>query len=187
MLVVLISLHGAADTAIYQWFPSYLTHRFADLTIGPGVTLTLYSLAYVLSRVLLLLIPDEYGRRAFIVLPGLLGGALMIAALLVASSGPASILYAVAAFCWSFEFPAVLSEAYRKLPGAIGSLQSVAFIVSAGMQILLIGAIGVGFERGMELGKLLIPVALMFPLFSLIAQIGGVGSHEKGGGRSDSA
>jgi nitrate/nitrite transporter NarK len=180
VLVVLISLHSAADTALFQWFPSYLTHRFADLTIGPGLTLTLFSFAYFFSRIIIFLIPDDFGRRTLIVLPGLTGGALMIFALLAHRSGAASILYAAAGFCWSFEFPAVLSEAYRRMPGAIGSLQSVAFVVSAGTQFLLIGAIGLGFERGIDLGRLLMPVALMFPLFSIVAKIGPISRPARG-------
>ena len=176
IFVVLISLHAAADSALYQWFPLYLTRRFSELTIGPGFTLTLFSFSYFFSRTLIVFVPDDVGRRLLVILPGIVGGASMITALIVERSAAASILYAAAGLCWAVEFPAVLSEAYRRMPGAIGSLQSVAFTISAGTQIVLIGAIGIGFERGVALVRMLIPVALMFPLFGVIALIGSVGA-----------
>ena len=45
VFVILMSLHGSADNAIYQWFPTFLTTRFDEVAIGPGATLSLFSVA----------------------------------------------------------------------------------------------------------------------------------------------
>lgn len=175
LFALLIGLHGTGDTVIYQWFPTFLTRTYENPVIGPGLTLSLFSLAYFLSRFLLVLLPDDKGRRLFVVAPGIIGGACLLLALTVPSSVAAALLYPLGAFFWSFEFPALFSEVYRELAEGFGSFQSVAFLVISGVTFVAINGIGLAVDAGASLPLLLGIVACCFPLFGIVAAISGIG------------
>ena len=108
-LVLLLALHGATDTTIYMWMPRFLGSKsFTTHPLVPGVVLAGMSLAYLVSRSLLALLPDNFGRRAFLALPGILGGGVVLAGILTRSFRCAAGGYVLGAFVWSTEYPAML-------------------------------------------------------------------------------
>ena len=54
------------------------------------------------------MVPDEFGRRAFLVLPGLLGGGAFLAGVLSRDFWLTAGGYVLGAFLWSAEYPAML-------------------------------------------------------------------------------
>lgn len=177
LFVLLSVLHGTADSTIYQWFPTYLVHRFDNLVIGPGLTMSLFSLSYFLSRVIIVLLPEHVGRRVLVVIPGLLGGALMCVSLFTGNSTTASLFYIAAAFCWSFEFPAMFSEAFRETKIGFGSFQSVALLITSGITFVIVNSFGIAVDSGVRLEVLLAATALLFIVFGAVCFFGRIGDH----------
>lgn len=175
LFIGLAVAHASADAAFYQWMPTFLTSRFDHLPVGPGLTLSLFSLAYFVSRLILVLLPDRVGRRLFLIAPGILGGTLMACSVLTESPTAAALLYPAAAFFWSFEYPALASEAFRFAGAGYGSLQSASVMVSALSGFVVINLIGiVGFSTGAAVPVFLCAAAV-FVLFGLTAWISRIG------------
>ena len=77
LLVALLVLHGTADSVLAIWVPRVLSSRsYIDQPFLPGVVMAAFSFAYVVSRFLLSLLPEDRWRRRMMILPGLLGGSL---------------------------------------------------------------------------------------------------------------
>jgi len=110
-LIVLMSIHGAADATTCTWMPIFLKSKsFQNIFIRPGFVISAFSAAYVISRFALALFPERFGRRAFLVLPGVLGGSVFIAGLLSRSPILTPCSYVLGAFLWSVEYPALLAR-----------------------------------------------------------------------------
>ena len=108
-LVGLMALHGGADNAIYTWMPRFLdSGGFASHPLVPGLVLAAMALAYLVSRSLLAFVPEAWGRRALLVLPGLLGGGAFLAGVLSRSFWLTAGGYVLGAFLWSAEYPTML-------------------------------------------------------------------------------
>jgi len=114
LLALLIALHGTADTMLYYWMARFLESRsFASQSLAPGVVLSGFALAYLVSRTILAALPDKTCRRAFLVLPGITGGGVLIAGILSRSCVLAACGYVLGAFCWSVEYPSMVSALMR--------------------------------------------------------------------------
>ena len=169
-LVFMLGLHGAADTTLMVWMPRFLgSATLTDHPLVPGVVISAYSLSYLVARSLLALLPEDWGRRRLLVLPGLLGGGVLIAGILFHNFWLAAGGYVLGAFLWSSEYPAiqgVIAERDRRhfgaalaLVGVPGGILGFALIHGTG---LLAAAVG---ERNLDLAILL--PALCFPLVGL--------------------
>jgi MFS family permease len=174
---LLIFLHAGADSLLHNWIPTYLKKSFSILPIGTGMVLMLFALAYFLSRVFLILIPDEKMRRIFLVLPGVLGGSILLFGLLSKNALISSLCYPIGGFFWSFEAPSLLSEAYRRFSGTIGTVQAMIFLVSSISGILLINITGILIDAGVPLFLILCSVSVLFMLFSFFAAFSSIGKH----------
>lgn len=172
LFFILAFLHGTADTFIHNWYPRFLRGAFETLPIRPGLVLTLFSVAYVVSRVVLMLLPDEFGRRALLIAPGLLGGAILLGGLYSGDPVLTAIAYPVAAFCWSWEMPSLLSEANRAFPEAMGTFLTVSHTVSYAMGVIFHTAAGLLVDSGLPLVVVLSLFALFYIAFGLTAWLG---------------
>jgi len=152
-IVFLMALHGAADSTLHVWMALFLgSESFSAQLIGPGFVLSGYAVAYFLARGGLALLPEHFGRRALMVLPGLLGGGILIGGILTRSYLCTAVGYVLGAFCWSVEFPVMMSVLASETPGRFGA--------AIALQQLTCAAILFGALNGMG---------------SLVAHVGGAG------------
>lgn len=169
-LVLLAALHAAVDTTLFLWMPGYLlSGAFAEQSMRPGWVLSAYGAAYLVSRVALMFVRESTGRRAFLVLPGLLGGGTMIAGLLSRDYTTTAVCYVLGGLLWSVEFPTILSLIAEESGPRFGTAGAM---VSLGMAV---GTFLLLNQTGWLVGRLgpetmwmamLIP-ALGFPGFAL--------------------
>jgi len=170
--MALMTLHAAGDSTLYLWMPYYLERGgFADRPFPPGVVLSAYAVAYLLSRALLAGIRENWGTRGLLVLPGILGGGALIAGLLSRDYTLTAVGYVVGAFFWSVEYPAVWSALSALAPDRFGAamawhLTANDLVVAAG--VILVGALTTVWGEAQMWRVMLLPAAL-FPLFGLAA------------------
>ena len=147
-LGALIAFHGVFDSTLHIWMARFLeSSSFERTLISPGVVLSCYAVSYVLSRILLALLPDKTGRRLLLVLPGLAGGSVMILAILSRNYLLTATGYVLGALLWSAEFPSFVSAALRRERRRFGSLMAVTGIIGGVAAFLMLNAIGLAVQR----------------------------------------
>ena len=127
----------------------------------------MYSLGYAVSRGVLSLLPEHWGVRVMMIVPGLLGGGIFLAGVLSRSQMWASIAYVVGAFCWSVEYPVILSvlAGNRRFGSALG-IQMIAVGLATFAVTTLMGHVAEWLTEPGLWAILLIPAA-GFPLVGL--------------------
>lgn len=174
LLLAMMVLHGTCDSSLFVWMPRVLGGgSFARQVFLPGAVMAGFSLAYVLSRSLLSLLPERSGTRVMLIAPGLLGGVLMLAGLASRSQTWTAAGYVAGAFCWSFEYPAILAalaggEA-RRFGSALGA-NAVALGLATFAMVNSMGLIARGVGEQSMWVILLLPAA-GFPLVGLAGAI----------------
>lgn len=131
-IILLTAAHGTADTLIFIWMARFLeSESFDAIPIGPGYVLSAWSVSYLLSRTILGIIPDRFGRGTLMILPGILGGTVFICGILSRNYLLTAGGYVLGAFLWSAEFPVMLSVLADKEPRRFGAAMSLnMFLVS---------------------------------------------------------
>ena len=143
LLALLIAMHGAVDGTLHIWMARFLeSESFAGTPLAPGIVLSGFAVAYILSRILLATLPDHIGRHLFLVIPGLAGGSVMILAILSRSYMLTAAGYVLGAFLWSAEFPAFVSTALRRESKRFGAIMAVSGAVSGLAMFLLLNGVG---------------------------------------------
>jgi cobalt/nickel transport system permease protein len=131
VLAGLIGLHGTADTTLNIWMSRFLESRsFHAQPFAPGLVLSGFALSYLLSRAVLATMPDHFGRRAMMVLPGLVGGSIALGGILSRSYVLTAGGYVLGAFCWSAEYPTMVSAILRHDRRRFGAAMAVAGLAS---------------------------------------------------------
>lgn len=142
-LAVLMAMHTSADCTLYLWIPKFLGSRcFVDQSILPGVVLAGHSLSYLISRLLLTLLPERFGRRALLVLPGLAGGGVLILGLVSGNYWMSAGGYVCGAFLWSVEYPTFLATATEQGARYFGRVMALAGVMAAVGTCALIASVG---------------------------------------------
>ena len=162
-LVGMLVLHGTVDTACWTWMPRVLdSPSFTEMPYLPGHVMAAFGLAYVVSRSMLALMPDHFGRRSMLVLPGICGGGLMLAGVLSRDYTFTVAGYVGGAFLWSFEMPAITAEISRRAGRRFGLVISVGSVVGGVGVFLLTNAmawLGAALPREQLWRILLLPAA----------------------------
>ncbi len=110
LLVALATMHCCWDAMASVWVPKVLAGpSYASHLILPGLVVSLFGLAYVVSRSLLGLMPENAWRRRLMVAPGLAGGLVLAGGLLLRTQAAAAAGYVLGGFCWSVEYPVFLA------------------------------------------------------------------------------
>ncbi len=180
LFLLLMFLHATADTFIHYWFPRFLRTSFDVLPVRPGLVLTLFSAAYVVSRLVLMALPDHFGRRALLVVPGIVGGSILLIGLRLGSPVLVALSYPLAALFWSVEAPSLLGEANRTFPGTMGAFQTIFQIATYAVGAILHVGVGALVDRGLPLRAVLSVFALFYVAFGLIALVGLRPPHGEG-------
>ena len=169
LLTALLALHGTVDSALAVWIPRVLASAsYPRQVLLPGVVVSAFSLAYVVSRGLLSAMPETKWRRRMMVAPGLCGGAILLAGILSRDQFWTSIAYVAGAFCWSVEYPvllAALTGAGRRFGTAMSAL-SAASGLGAFVLATSLGALGDHLGET-QLWRILLIPACGFPLVGL--------------------
>ena len=186
LIVLLGVMHGSSDGVFGTWFPIYAARQFGGALRHPGDVIALCGLAYVVSRSALAAVPDGRAQRLLLIVPGLLGGLILLACIWLNNPRVMFWGYPLAAFAWSCEYPALLSEAWRRAPGHFATLLSVMIIamqlVSAGLTALMgivVGAMSAApptapwWQRDLRLAVTIFPLGLI--LFAVTAAVSGLG------------
>ncbi len=178
LIILCATLHAGADNAVYGWLPTFLESEWEVLPIGTGVMLGLYSLAYAVSRMILAALPEGRGQRAFLVAPGPIGGALLIVALWFAGPLAIALIYPLAAFMISVEYPALLAEIRESTPARFSAIYGASIWTTSVMTILNVNLIGQLGQRTGDLRVGLTIAALGFIAFGAIALLTGMGRKD---------
>jgi len=122
LVMLLTALHGTADNVLCTWMPRYLTVAFRVHPFPPGWVMSFYSAAYLAGRTSLMLLPDRLGRRALLVLPGLVAGPLCLAGLWSGSFSLTAAAYVAATCLYGLEYPALMALASQRFPGRFATV-----------------------------------------------------------------
>lgn len=142
-LVGLLALHGATDSAIFIWMPRFLDSQgFPSHPVAPGVVLAGMAAAYVVSRAGLAALPEAWGRRTLLILPGLLGGGVFITGVVTRSFGLTVGGYLLGAFLWSAEYPAMLGAMAERGRPHFGTALAMAQVLVGIFTAVLVYAMG---------------------------------------------
>ncbi|TVR58788.1 MAG: MFS transporter [Spirochaetaceae bacterium] len=163
-LAFLIAAHGVCDVALFNWMARFL-ESMGEGPIAPGVIVSGYSLAYALARITVAALPDSVGRRAFLVLPGIVGGAVLSAGIVSREYVLIAGGYVVGAFFWSAEFPAMVSTLMRCERKRFGTAMATAGVITGVLSFVTMNAIGIAVQR---LGAEAMWIVMVFPAGSFV-------------------
>ncbi len=171
-LALLIALHCATDTALAAWMPRFLGGAaFSQRPFPPGLVLSAFALAYLLARTLLASLPDHWGRRRLMIVPGLDGGSVLLLGLLSRNYVLTAAGYVFGAFLWSAEFPAMLGAAARCSRNQFGMANALYQILGGPLVFAFINSVGWATYR---LGEArMLPVMLVLGSGFLLVGVGG--------------
>jgi MFS family permease len=142
-LVGLMALHTATDVAIFTWMPRFLDSRcFPRHPLAPGVVLAGMAAAYLVSRAGLAALPEAWGRRTLLILPGLLGGGMFVTGVITRSFGLTVGGYLLGAFLWSAEYPAMLGAAADRGRQSFGTALALTQVLSGLFTAAFVYALG---------------------------------------------
>ncbi|MGD9497333.1 MAG: sugar MFS transporter [Armatimonadota bacterium] len=187
VIIVCAMLHAGSDNGLYGWLPTFMERRFDSLPIGTGLMLGLYSLAYAIARLFLAALPEGFGQRAFLRLPGPIGGGLIIAVIWLGGPLAIGVVYPLVGLLVALEFPALLAEIRETTPARFSAIYAASIWSGNLLGIAnanLIGQIG---ERTGDLRIGLTLAACGFIGFGVIALVTGMGRHEAAGADAASA
>ena len=173
-LLLLMGLHGAADSMLHIWMARFLgSESFATRPIAPGFVLSAYAVAYLVSRVALAGVPERRGRWTLMIVPGLAGGGALIAGILTRSYLFTALGYVLGAFLWSAEFPVMLSMLAHETEDRFGAAMAMQQMVVALLAFIGLNAMGLLVARvgGAGMWKAMLVPAGVFPCIGLGAAI----------------
>lgn len=147
-LAVLCSLHVAFDSSLSVWMPRFLSSScFSQPLAAPGIVMSAFAVLYLLARVLLGLLPASRGQNVVLVLPGLVGGSVLLFGLCSGNVHLAAAAYITGGFLWSAEFPALMSTMLKHEKKHLGTAQATFAVGGAGLTFLLTYMVGLGAGR----------------------------------------
>ncbi len=148
LLALLISLHATSDSILHAWMARFLeSASFTAQAIKPGVVLSGFALSYLLARGFLALLPDRLGRQALMVVPGLLGGGILIGGVLSRGYILTAAGYVLGALCWSCEYPAIVSALLRHDRRRFGSAMAMSGMMTAAAMFIGMNVMGGVIDR----------------------------------------
>ena len=185
-LLLLIMLHSIADATFFTFMPLFLTSRAFAVQLEwlpPGYVISAFSVAYIVSRLLLARMPEGWGRRSLLVLPGMLGGCVLIAALLTRNYLLTACGYVLGGFLWSVEYPTLLGRIADEEHERFGTAMALISAVSIGGTALSVTCCG-AWMQALGPGMMWLPmlvVACGFPCVGLggLAWLGAHGEMRK--------
>ena len=179
VIVLLISLHGAADNTLYYFLPMFMENQFDDLPLAPAWALSGHGLAYVITRTFLSLLPEGMAHRAILTMAGPLGGTIVISTLWFGSAPSVPVLYALASLLFAAEFPVLVSEVSSHSMGQFGSVLAGGLLVSEAVTFGFLKGTGRLADLTGDYRVALSVAACGFVAFGVIAALAGLGRRSR--------
>ncbi len=170
LLMAMAVLHSAPDSALYIWIPRVLASgSYPRVTISPGMVLSLFGLAYLVTRLIVGGLPSGLGNRAMLCFAGMVGGVLLVAAILTRNQAITGIGVVAGAAAWSIEYPALLAVLSAETGPGFGRALAIASVSGSLATFGLSAAMGwaAGALGETRLWMLLLLPASLFPMVSL--------------------
>ena len=169
-LILLCGAHGAADMLIFFWWARFMGSAvFPEQPIPPGFFLSGFAVSYFLARAALAALPEHRWRRRLMVLPGLLGGAVLILGLLSRNYMLTGAAYIVGCFLWSSEMPTFLSRIAEQAEDRFGAALAAQQMTAAGLTAVGMWAMGrlINALPEADMWKAMLVPAAVFPAIGL--------------------
>lgn len=174
-IIVLISLHAAADNTVYIFLPMFMEHHFQHLPVSPAYAVAGHGLAYLVTRGLLSVTPERFAQRAILCLSGPVGGSIVIAAIWSGNPAYVPVLYALSCFIFAAEFPTLVSELSARSLGNMGIILSAAYLVAELAKFGMLMMTGRVADQTGDYRVALTFAAVGFVAFGVIAFFAGFG------------
>lgn len=181
LIVLLISLHGAADNTVYTFLPMFTDSRFESLPSLAAWIVAAHGLAYVLTRSILSVMPEKIGQRAILTLVGPIGGSIVIATLWFSPALAVPLLYLLACLLFAAEFPTLVSELSSRSMGGFGTALATGFLVSEVTTFFMLKETGRLKDTTGDYRVALSVAACGFLAFGCIAFLTGIGKKDRTG------
>ena len=176
-IVLLVTLHASADGTVFSFLPMFMDHHFDELPVAPAVALVGHSVAYLITRSLLSLLPEGMGQRAILTLAGPIGGSLLLVMLWQGNAVSIPLIYTLASLFYAAEFPVLLSEISSRSMAHFASVMSGGYLVSNLISFLLMKGTGRLVDTTGDFRVALSVAACGFILFGLVAAVAGLGKR----------
>ncbi len=126
IVAFLAAAHGLSDNVLYSWITRHLTASFDEHPLPPGWILSFYNAAYLAGRLGLAMLPDQVGRRTLTIVPGLIAGPILFAAIqsdtyLLTFGG-----YVLACLFSGLEYPALMGLVAQRFPDRFATVFGLA-------------------------------------------------------------
>ena len=185
-IVLMLSLHAAADTTIYTFLPMFMASQFRHLPLPPAVAVAGHGVAYVTTRTLLSFWPEGKGHRAILCLAGPLGGTVVILTLWFGPAVSVPLLYTLASMMFAAEYPVLVSEISSESMAEFGSIVAGGMLVSDFISFALLKGTGRLADLTGDFRLALSIAACGFLAFGLIAALTDLGKRTRPGQPSSS-
>lgn len=167
LLCLMAMMYQGHQIALVSWLPAYMTEWLHMETVNAGVTLTLFSVGLLVSRLIAALLSKQFTTRQMIVGGGLMGAGTLGIGLLTGSAWALMIACPIAGVVTGWILPMVMScghECFPENPVAVASTINTASALGGMLFSWLTGAIAsLSFPAAISLTvvNLLIVAALM--------------------------
>jgi MFS family permease len=180
-IVLMLSLHAAADTTLYTFLPMFMASQFTRLPLPPATAVAGHGVAYVATRTLLSFWPEGKWHRGILCLAGPLGGTTVILTLWFGPAVSVPILYTLASMMFAAEYPVLVSEVSSESMAEFGSIVAGGMLVSELIGFALLKGTGRLADLTGDFRLALSVAACGFLAFGLIAALTGLGKRTRGG------
>ena len=141
-IVLMLSLHAAADTTLYTFLPMFMASQFKHLPLPPAAAVAGHGVAYVATRTLLSFWPEGKWHRGILCLAGPLGGTVIILTLWFGPAVSVPLLYTLASMMFAAEYPVLVSEVSSESMAEFGSIVAGGMLVSEFISFALLKGTG---------------------------------------------
>ncbi len=178
-IVLMLSLHAAADTTLYTFLPMFMASQFKHLPLPPATAVAGHGVAYVATRTLLSFWPEGKWHRGILCLAGPLGGTTVILTLWFGPAVSVPILYTLASMMFAAEYPVLVSEVSSESMAEFGSIVAGGMLVSELIGFALLKGTGRLADMTGDFRLALSVAACGFLAFGLIAAMTGLGKRSR--------
>jgi MFS family permease len=171
---------AVSDTLVSIWMPRVLSSYALPAWLQPGYVMAAFMAVYVFTRTSLSFVPERIGQRLLPVAPGVVGGAVFLAGLLMQDALWLAAGFLTGALFWSLQAPCLVSALSAREGRGFGWAMSLGMVGSSLVGFGAAYGMGVWGESLNEqrLWMILLLPACGYPLASALVIVGA--RHRRG-------